>query len=86
MRTASAFSLASLLLMVSLSHLALVVPMEGERASAVAPKNNPVDFEVTGIEIGNSTLSARQWTQPDSSTIEYLIKGDTIQVNVSFYI
>ncbi|MDP7446647.1 MAG: hypothetical protein QGF28_05560 [Candidatus Thalassarchaeaceae archaeon] len=84
MRTASAFSLASLLLMVSLSHLALVVPMEGERASAVAPKNNPVDFEVTGIEIGNSTLSARQWTQPDSSTIEYLIKGDTIQVNVTF--
>ena len=65
MRTASAFSLASLLLMVSLSHLALVVPVEEERVYAVAPKSNPVDFEVTGIEIGNSTLSARQWTQPD---------------------
>ena len=84
MRTASAFSLVSLLLMVSLSHLALVVPVEEGRVYAVAPKSNPVDFEVTGIELGNSTLSARQWTQPDSSTIEYMTKGEIIQINVTF--
>ena len=59
-------------------------PQVPVKKSEVGPRNNPVDFEVTGIEVGNSTLSPKVWNQPDSSTLEYMTKGEMIQVNVTF--
>ncbi|MEC8874577.1 MAG: hypothetical protein VX502_04220 [Candidatus Thermoplasmatota archaeon] len=84
MRTISALILSSLLLTVSLAQLPSPVPGDSETASSVAPRNNPVDFTVTGIEIGNSTVSPRVWIQPDSSTLEYMTKGESMQINVTF--
>jgi len=84
MRTVHALILSSLLLTVSMSQL-LQEPPEGQNiASPVAPRNDPVDFSVTGVELGNSTYSPLVWTQPDSSTLEYMLKGEPIQVNVTF--
>ena len=69
---------------VSISHIAMEVPQAPSIKSEVGPRNNPVDFEVTGIEIGNSTVSPKVWEQPDSTNLEYLTKGEAIQVNVTF--
>ena len=50
----------------------------------VGPKSDAVDFSVLEIELGNSSNIPMQWEQPDSSFQEYLIKGDAIQINVTF--
>tara|TARA_Y100000588_G_scaffold202139_1_gene215842 strand:- start:6454 stop:9930 length:3477 start_codon:yes stop_codon:yes gene_type:complete len=76
--------LSLLLLAVSLSHVVVHMPESPLNQSLVGAKNNPVDFEVTGIEVGNQSLSPRVWTQPDSSLQEYMTKGETIQINVTF--
>ena len=76
--------LSFLLLAVSLSQVIVDMPDSPQNQSLVGAKNNPVDFEVTGIEVGNQTLSPRVWTQPDSSLQEYMTKGETIQINVTF--
>ena len=34
--------------------------------------------------MGNSTVSPKVWDQPDSTTMEYMTKGETIRVNVTF--
>ena len=84
MSSARALLLSSLLIAVSISHVAIQTPEVPSRQSEVGPRNNPVDFEVTGIEVGNSSYSPRVWDQPDSSTLEYMTKGESIQVNVTF--
>ena len=84
MSSIRALLLSSLLIAVSLSHVAIQTPEAPSRQSEVGPRNNPVDFEVTGIELGNSSYSPRVWEQPDSSTLEYMTKGESIQVNVTF--
>ena len=84
MSSVRALLLSSLLIAVSLSHVALQTPETPSRQLEVGPRNNPVDFEVTGIEVGNSSYSPRVWDQPDSSTLEYMTKGESIQVNVTF--
>ncbi len=61
-----------MLLAVSISHVAMEVPQEPSMKSEIGPRNNPVDFEVTGIEVGNSTVSPTVWDQPDSTTLEYM--------------
>ena len=84
MGTFRALLLSSLIVAVSFSHAPLHLSVDSAEISEVAPRNNPVDFEVTGIEVGNSTLSPRTWVQPDASTIEYMTKSETIQINVTF--
>ena len=84
MSSVRALLLSSLLVAVSLSHVAIQTPEATLRQSEVGPRNNPVDFEVTGIEIGNSSYTPRIWDQPDSSILEYMTKGESIQVNVTF--
>ena len=84
MSSVRALLLSFLLLAVSISHVAMEVPQEPSMKSEIGPRNNPVDFEVTGIEVGNSTVSPKVWDQPDSTTLEYMTKGETIQVNVTF--
>ena len=84
MSSVRALLLSSLLIAVSLSHVAIQTPEAPTKQSEVGPRNNPVDFEVTGIEVGNSSYSPRVWDQPDSSTLEYMTKGESVQVNVTF--
>ena len=43
-----------------------------------------IDFEVTSIELGNQTRDANQWTQPDGSIVEYVMRDETIQINVTY--
>jgi hypothetical protein len=43
-----------------------------------------IDFEVTAIEVGASWNLAEQWTQPDGSIEEYVIRDELTQVNVTF--
>ena len=54
-----------MLLAVSISHVAMEVPQETSMQSEIGPRTNPVDFEVTGSEVGNSTVSPKVWDQPD---------------------
>jgi len=84
MSSVRALLVSFLLLAVSISHVAMEVPQGPSTKSEIGPRNNPVDFEVTGIEVGNSTVSPKVWDQPDSTTLEYMTKGETIQVNVTF--
>ncbi len=84
MSSVRALLLSSLLIAVSLSHVAIEAPETLSKQSEVGPRNNPVDFEVTGIELGNSSYSPRTWVQPDSSTLEYMTKGEPIQINATF--
>ena len=84
MSSVRALLLSFLLLAVSISHVAMEAPQAPSKKSEVGPRNNPVDFEVTGIEVGNSTVAPKVWDQPDSATLEYMTKGETIQVNVTF--
>ncbi|MBI88338.1 MAG: hypothetical protein CMB67_04870 [Euryarchaeota archaeon] len=76
--------LSSILVAVSLSNAIVIVVEEDNNPSSIGARNNPVDFEVTGIEIGNDTLVPRSWTQPDNGSLEYMTKGETIQINVTF--
>lgn len=84
MSSVRAILLSSLLFAMSLSnaHILSLDPVFEE--SKVGPRNNPVDFEVTGIELGNSSESPRVWTQPDSTDLQYMTKGETMQINVTF--
>jgi len=84
MGTFRALLLSALIAAVGFTHAPLHLSGDSVETADVSPKNNPVDFEVTGIELGNSSLSPRTWVQPDSSTLEYMTKGETIQINVTF--
>ena len=84
MSSVRALVVSSLLLAVSFSQLVVDMSDVSDKRNYVGAKNNPVDFEVMGIEIGNSSLSPRSWSQPDSSSQEYMTKGETIQINVTF--
>ena len=43
-----------------------------------------IDFEVSDIELGNGSLQAREWTNPDNSIIQYVMRDELIQINVTF--
>ena len=43
-----------------------------------------VDFEVTDIELGNNSRQAMDWTNPDGSMVEYVMRDELIQINVTF--
>lgn len=84
MSSVRAILLSSLLLAMSLSNSHILSLDSVSAKSHVGARNNPVDFEVTGIELGNASESPRVWTQPDSTDLEYMTKGETMQINVTF--
>jgi len=43
-----------------------------------------IDFEVTSIEVGNSSRDAMDWEQPNGEIAEYIIRDETVQINVTF--
>ena len=82
-------SLAPLLL-VSLMLAMIVAPMAtnslsptNEDSRAVTPKAL-IDFEVTSIEVGDSLAQAQTWEQPDSTNMEYVLRGESIAVTMTF--
>ncbi|HJM13094.1 MAG TPA: hypothetical protein QF641_01200 [Candidatus Thalassarchaeaceae archaeon] len=85
MGTFRALLLSSLLIAVGFSSAPVHFSEDPQETALVSPRNNPVDFEVTGIEVGNNTLSPKTWVQPDSSIMEYMTKSETIQINVTFF-
>jgi uncharacterized membrane protein len=84
MRSLSPMFVLSLMLLMSLSPMLLQSDL-GERPeeSSAVPKAL-IDFEVTSIEIGNASRDAKTWLQPDGSEQEYVMRDETIQINVTF--
>ena len=58
----------------------LLVLDSAEAASGRGGQND--DFFVQKITLGNATDSAETWVQSDQSTIDYLVMGQEIEVNV----
>ena len=57
--------------------------LDPDEQSSVQAKSL-IDFEVTSIEIGTGSVSAMEWSQPDGSIEEYVIRGQEIQIEVTF--
>ena len=43
-----------------------------------------VDFTIVAIDVGNSSVPAQTWTQPDTSTTDYLLRNVQYSVSVTF--
>ena len=52
--------------------------------ASVKAKSSLIDFEVTSIMFGTGSSQAMQWSQPDGSIQEYVIRGQAIQIDVIF--
>ena len=84
MRMLSPIFVLSIMLLMSLSPLAMNSNLdESSIESATGPKSL-IDFEITSIEIGNQTRDASEWTQPDGSISVFVMRVVTIQFNVTF--
>ena len=84
MRSLCSLLLVSLMLVMSMAPLAgnsMMPPTVEERAAT--PKTL-IDFEVTSITLGDSLTSSQQWTQPDNSTVEYVLRDESISVSMTF--
>ena len=84
MRTMSHLSVFTILLLTSLSPLVLSDSLENEDQIMKASPRALIDFEVTDIEIGNGSLDALEWSNPDGSIVEYVLRDELIQINVTF--
>lgn len=85
MRTTYCLMLTAILLSVSFSGINLKELSHQNYSNDTSQKNNAnVDFSVTGLELGNSSFSPRSWIQPDSTSLEFLSKGEAIQIDVTF--
>ena len=73
----------AILMVTSLSPLAFGPALEHNPTREVSPRAL-IDFEVSGIELGNGTLQAREWTNPDESIVQYVMRDELIQINVTF--
>ena len=85
MRVLTPLLLCSLLLVTSMA------PMFGggdhldlDDEASVQARSSLIDFEVTSIEFGTGTNQAKQWSQPDGSISEYVIRGQEMQMEVTF--
>ncbi len=84
MRLLSPLFVLSIMIMMSLSPLVMDSELDnGDSVSAIGPKSL-IDFEITSIEVGNQTRDAKEWTQPDGSILEYVMRDETIQINVTY--
>ena len=55
-----------------------------DNGSSAQARSSLIDFEVTSIEFGTGSNQAMQWSQPDGSIQEYVIRGQEIQIEVTF--
>jgi len=85
MRTTYCLLLSLIMLSVSFSGINFKELTEDHYSYQYSQKSNAnVDFAITSLELGNSSFSPRTWSQPDSSTLEFLSKGEAIQIDVTF--
>ena len=84
MRMLSPIFVFSIMLLMSLSPLVMDSNLEGDTIESASGPKSLIDFEITSIEIGNQTRDAKEWTQPDGSILEYVMRDETIQINVTY--
>ena len=84
MRSISPLTLFVILILTSLSPLAMHSSLDQSEMSRDASPRDLIDFEVSGIEIGNGSLDAREWINSDGSVTEYVLRDELIQINVTF--
>ena len=60
----------------------LVAPLSAI-VTATGPKTN-VDFTIEDITIGNASVTALQWDQPDGSTKDYYLNSQTLPIQITF--
>ncbi len=58
--------------------------LDGEQTPKNSEHGNAVDFTIIKIELGNASVPAQIWTQPDASTAEYLLRNVQYEVAVTF--
>ena len=83
MRNMSPLALFAILMVTSLSPFAFGPALEHNTTREVSPRAL-IDFEVSDIELGNGTLEAREWLNPDGSIVQYVMRDELIQINVTF--
>ena len=83
MRNLSPLALFAILMGTSLSPLAFSPTLEHNSTREVSPRAL-IDFEVSDIELGNGSLQAREWVNPDGSIVQYVMRDELIQINVTF--
>ena len=84
MRVVSPLLLCSLLLVTALAPVfGGINQLEVDDDSSVQARSL-IDFEVTSIEFGTGSSQSKMWSQPDGSIVEYVIKGQEIQIEVTF--
>jgi uncharacterized membrane protein len=78
----------TVLILVSILTLSAVLPVatpnDLEQSTKETSGRALVDFAVTGISFGNGTSPTQTWTQSDMSTVEYILKSQSIELNVTF--
>ena len=74
MRTLSPFFVFSIMLLMSLSPLVMDSNLDDTSMESASGPKSLIDFEITSIEIGNQTRDAKEWTQPDGSILEYVMR------------
>ncbi len=84
MRSISPLALFAILMLTSLSPLAFDSNLEITKHPNSVTSRDLIDFEVTGIEIGNSSNNAHEWVNSDDSIVYYVIRDELIQINVTF--
>ena len=73
MRNQYPLLLCFLLVVTSMSPALAGNSLEFDSAERAVQPRALIDFEVTSIEIGNSSRDAMQWEQPDGEIAEYII-------------
>ena len=74
-------SIPLLLISLMLFQTASMLVMDSAEATSGRGGSND-DFQLFRITVGNSTESANTWVQSDQSTIDYIVVGDEIEINV----
>ena len=77
MRSLKTLSVLSLFL---LQTMLVAIPATSAEISARGGSND--DFRISGIALGNATLSPEVWIQSDGSEIEYIFMNDQIEVSI----
>ena len=84
MRSLAPLLLVSLMLAMIVAPLATDSLVAGSENGRAATPKALIDFEVTSIEVGDSLSQAQSWEQPDSTTLEYVLRGESIPVTMTF--
>ena len=84
MRSLAPLLLVSLMLAMIVAPLATDSLAAGSENGRAATPKALIDFEVTSIEVGDSLSQAQSWEQPDSTTLEYVLRGESIPVTMTF--